>query len=167
MRRFTPSAFCLSLLLFFLQTKAQQADLILTNAKIFTSDNTRPYAEALATVGDKIIAVGSQGDVQKLSGPKTKTIDAGGRTVIPGINDAHDHIGFGTPFGKYIAFNAPLLPGPSFQQVLDSLAVVVKLLPKGTLIQGDLGLQIIEDKAARRFAIDKLTPDHPVILNAS
>lgn len=140
--------------------------MVLTNGKIFTADESLPYAEALAIRGDKIIAVGKTATIQKLAGPKTKKIDLGGKTVIPGINDAHDHIGHLIPFGRFIAFTDPMLPGPSFQQVLDSLRVAVAQVPKGTLIQGNLGLQIIEDSSARRAALDKAAPDHPVILYA-
>ncbi|RYZ29422.1 MAG: amidohydrolase [Chitinophagaceae bacterium] len=147
-------------------SNAQLADLILTNGKLFTANSSMPYAEAIAIKGDRIIAVGTTAAITKLAGGKTKKIDLRGRTVIPGINDAHDHIGYGTPVGKYIAFTEPMLPGPSFQQVLDSLAVAVKQVPKGTLIQGDLGLKIIEDSNARRMALDRVAPNHPVILNA-
>jgi predicted amidohydrolase YtcJ len=150
----------------FLSATAQSPDLILTNGKIFTSDTTRLFTEAIAIKGDRILATGNTATIEKLAGKKTKRINLQGRTVIPGINDAHDHVGFGTPFGKYIAFTAPMLPGPTFQQVLDSLSLAVQQVPKGTLIQGDLGLLIIEDTAARRTALDNVAPDHPVILNA-
>jgi predicted amidohydrolase YtcJ len=161
-------ALCLSLLFLYLSfsATAQVPDLILTNGKIFTSDTAMPYAEAIAIKGDRIIAVGKVVAIQKLAGPKTGKIDLGGRTVIPGINDAHDHIGYGIPFGRSILFTDPMLPGPALQQVLDSLSVVVKEVPKGTLIQGHLGLRLIEDTLARRRALDKVAPDHSVILNA-
>jgi predicted amidohydrolase YtcJ len=155
-----------SLFLLSFLSNAQAPDMVLTNGKIFTADVAMPYAEALAIRGDKIIAVGKTAAIQKLAGPKTKKINLGGKTVIPGINDAHDHIGYGTSFGRFIAFTDPMLPGPSFQQVLDSLRFIVTQVPKGTLIQGHLGLQIIEDSSARRAALDAVTPDHPVILNA-
>ncbi|HET7899194.1 MAG TPA: amidohydrolase family protein, partial [Flavisolibacter sp.] len=101
-----------------------------------------------------------------MKGRQTRVIDLKGKTVIPGINDAHDHIGFGTPVGRFIAFAEPMLSGPTLQQVLDSLAVVVRQVPAGTLIQGHLGLRLLEDPAARRAALDAVAPDHPVILAA-
>lgn len=78
----------------------QPADLILTNGKIFTSDTTRLYVQALAIKGNKILAVGSNAAIEKLTSPKTKKIDLQGRTVVPGFNDAHDHPGWGAPIGK-------------------------------------------------------------------
>lgn len=166
MNRFIPS-FLFLLGCFFTQAgKAQVPDLILTNGKIFTADSSRPLAEALAIKGDRIVAVGTTADIAKVAGGNTRKVNLEGRTVIPGINDAHDHIGFGTPFGRFIAFPNPMLQGPTLQQVLDSLTIAVQQVPKGTLIQGHLGLLVIEDAAARRAALDKVTPDHPVILNA-
>jgi hypothetical protein len=74
---------------------AQQAapDLILYNGKIFTSDAAHLYyVQALAIRGDRIVATGDTDTVKATAGPQTKKIDLGGRTVIPGINDAHNHV---------------------------------------------------------------------------
>ena len=51
----------------------------------------QPWAEALAVQGDKIVAVGTEADIEKLRTPKTKMIDAGGRLVLPGFVDCHIH----------------------------------------------------------------------------
>src|SRR5580704_19625033 len=77
-----------------LPTQAQSkpaADLIITNAKIWTVDKTRPTAEALAVLGDRIVAVGSATDVDAWHGPQTKVLDAQGKLLLPGFNDAHVH----------------------------------------------------------------------------
>src|ERR1041384_5441082 len=67
------------------------ADLIITNAKIWTVDKTRPHAEAMAVLGDRIVAVGSSGEVDAWHGPQTKVLDAQGKLLLPGFNDAHVH----------------------------------------------------------------------------
>src|ERR1039458_3611541 len=72
-------------------------DLILLNGKIFTSDDARPYVQALAVRGEHIVATGDSEKIKALAGPRTRLIDLGGRTVIPGINDAHNHIGLDPP----------------------------------------------------------------------
>src|SRR5690349_886883 len=69
-----------------------QADLVITNANIHTMDAKRTLASSVAISGGKIIAIGSEGDTKSLIGPNTKVIDAGGRLVIPGFNDAHVHL---------------------------------------------------------------------------
>ena len=74
---------------------AQQAapDTILFNGKIFTSDAAHPYVQALAIRGERIVAAGDSAKIQALAGPRTHQIDLGGRVAIPGINDAHNHLG--------------------------------------------------------------------------
>lgn len=67
------------------------ADLIITNAKIWTVDKSRPQAEALAVLRDRIVAVGSSTEVDAWHGPQTKILDAQGKLLLPGFNDAHVH----------------------------------------------------------------------------
>jgi enamidase len=71
---------------------AGQADAILVGANVLTGDPSRPTAEAIALVGDRIEAVGRNDYVRRLAGPKTRIIDLRGRTVIPGLIDAHVHL---------------------------------------------------------------------------
>ncbi len=68
------------------------ADLILHGARIATMDPARPTASAVAVRDGRFVAVGSVDDVMRLRGPLTRVIDAGGRTVIPGLNDSHIHV---------------------------------------------------------------------------
>src|SRR5688572_29554385 len=67
------------------------ADLIVVNAKVRTMDPSNAVAEALAIVGNRITHVGSDADVKRMAGPRTRVIDARGRLVLPGFNDAHVH----------------------------------------------------------------------------
>jgi predicted amidohydrolase YtcJ len=67
------------------------ATLIVTNAGVYTVDKQRPKAEAVAVIGDRIVAVGSRADIDLWRGPQTKVIDAGGKLLLPGFNDAHVH----------------------------------------------------------------------------
>jgi predicted amidohydrolase YtcJ len=67
------------------------ADLIIQNARVWTVDSSRPEAEAVAVLGDRIVAVGSSLQVDAWRGPHTRVIDAGGKRLLPGFNDAHVH----------------------------------------------------------------------------
>jgi predicted amidohydrolase YtcJ len=71
---------------------AGRADLIVVNASAWTGDPAQPAAEAVAVAGDRIAAVGSRADVEPLRGPATRVVDAGGRFLMPGFNDAHIHL---------------------------------------------------------------------------
>ncbi len=68
------------------------ADLVLVNAKVWTVDTAKPEAEAIAVWNGHILAVGSNDDIKKLVGAKTKVIDAGGRRALPGFYDSHLHL---------------------------------------------------------------------------
>jgi len=66
-------------------------DLILFNGNIHTLDAANPRAQAVAIAGGRFFAVGSNQEVRGLGGAQTKTVDLGGKTVVPGFIDAHTH----------------------------------------------------------------------------
>ncbi|MDQ6860438.1 MAG: amidohydrolase [Verrucomicrobiota bacterium] len=72
-----------------LAAAAEPADLILLNANVYTANDKQPHAEAVAIKGDRISFVGSNAEAHKLAG---RVIDLHGRTVLPGLTDAHCHI---------------------------------------------------------------------------
>lgn len=90
--------------------------LLLTGGKVFTADSTHPWAEALAIRGDRIVAVGTSAEVRHLAGRATHELALAGRVVIPGINDAHDHVG-DVPLGVEFRTSAVPTPDPTFAQV--------------------------------------------------
>jgi hypothetical protein len=72
-------------------------DLVVVNARVFTNDAGRPWAEALAITGERVVAVGSSGDVRASATAATRVVDAGGRVVVPGFNDARVDLPLGLP----------------------------------------------------------------------
>ncbi|HET9905266.1 MAG TPA: amidohydrolase [Anaerolineales bacterium] len=68
------------------------ADFIITNAKVFTSDETHPHAEAVAIQGNRILSVGSNQDVLSLQSKNTRVIDGNQKTLMPGFIDSHFHL---------------------------------------------------------------------------
>jgi predicted amidohydrolase YtcJ len=138
-------------------------DLVLTGGKVFTADSARPWAEAVAIRGDRVVAVGTTAEVSRLAGRSTRRIALGGRVVVPGFNDAHDHAG-AAEYGVQFATGAAPLPDPELRQVLDSLGALARRTPRGTWLHTVVGLRILEDPAAGRDALDRAAPDHPVLL---
>src|ERR1700740_3552430 len=67
------------------------ADLIVTHANIYTVDRQHPKAEAVAVIGERLVAVGSASEIDCWRGPETHVIDAHGRLLLPGFNDSHVH----------------------------------------------------------------------------
>jgi len=73
----------------------EPADLVLVSGRVWTGDPSRPEAQAIAVRGGRIVAVGSDAEVRKLQGPKTRVVDAGGHRVVPGFIDCHTHMTMG------------------------------------------------------------------------
>jgi len=135
---------------------------VLVGGKIFTADSTRPWAEALAVTGDRISAVGTTDEIRRLAGAGTRVVALEGRVVVPGFNDAHDHVG-GDPPPTFLADLAPL-PDPPGRPVLDSVRAAAGRLPAGSSITTIIGPRILDDPAIRRAALDRAAPTHPVFL---
>ena len=145
-----------------INVSAQSADIILTNGKIFTSDSTQLYVQALAIKGNKIIAAGSNASIEKTDSAKTKKIDLEGKTVVPGFNDAHDHPGFLSPVSK--SFSSEFsVAGLSKKNVIDSVTRLVKGAKLGEWISGSMGMVVFTDPSMR-IVLDSLAPNNPVEL---
>jgi len=144
-----------------LVAQQQPPDLILLNGQIFTSDAAHPYVQALAISGERILATGDSAKIKLLAGPHTQRIDLAGRTVIPGINDAHDHIDLDPPHVVRLNLNTP---DPTWSQMKDAIAAAAAKAPKGTFILADIGPIIFHNTAVARNALDQTAPENPVIL---
>src|ERR1700758_2047822 len=87
-------ALCVLIIMAALDANAQSkpsATLIVTNAAVYTMDKQHPKAEAVAVISDRIVAVRSRAEIDLWRGPQTKVIDAAGKLLLPGFNDAHVH----------------------------------------------------------------------------
>lgn len=142
-----------------------QPDFILFNGKVFTSDKRGLWEEAVAIKGNRIIAVGKNEVVVKQKGGTTKLIDLEGRLVIPGLNDAHAHIGPDYPARVLSLVQNPADPTP-WSTIRDSITRAVRFIPLGTMITASVNPDLFEDMEARRAALDRIAPDHPVMLAA-
>jgi predicted amidohydrolase YtcJ len=84
-----------ALLLMAALTSGAPADLVLISARIWTGNPARPEAQALAVHGERIVAVGSNADIEPFKGPRTQVLDGRGRRVVPGFIDSHTHMSMG------------------------------------------------------------------------
>ena len=135
-------------------------DLILVNGKVFTSSASRPYSDALAIRGERIVAVGTSKEIAALAGKETRRIDLGNRLVIPGINDAHFHLAVAPE-----TYDIPIHENdPKWQQIREALSSAVVTVPKGRWIEAAIGANILDDPQATRTALDTLAPENPVVL---
>ncbi|HSL19971.1 MAG TPA: amidohydrolase [Vicinamibacterales bacterium] len=155
------------------------ADVVIVNAKIFAAQVPLPtpgaqpsaappqiaWADALAIRGERIAAVGSNADINKLRGPATRVIDAQGRVVVPGLNDAHTHPTAAPP-GVRLAQGDEPFPDPTFKELLTLVKEAASVAEKGTWIFGTIGPTLIDDAEATRFGLDGVSREHPVLLRA-
>jgi predicted amidohydrolase YtcJ len=151
----------LALLLWASTSYAQHADLVLTNGRVYTADEARPRAQAVAIKGDRIVFVGSAAEAAVLSGNATRVIDLGGKTVIPGMIDAHGHLK-----GLAALHNVDLVGTRSFEEVIARASARAAQTPAGAWVNGRGWDQ--NDWADTRFpthtALSRAVPDHPVAL---
>lgn len=140
----------------------QIADLIVTNGRIYTVDDSRPLAEAMAIAAGKILFVGSDRGAKVFAGSGTKIVDLAGRTVIPGMVDAHAHL-----LGLGVALQTVDLVGTkSYAEIITKVTARAREVPAGTWITGRGWDQ--NDWPDTRFpsheALSRAVPDHPVYL---
>ncbi len=138
------------------------ADLIITNAKVWTVDKAQPTAQAVAVLGERIVAVGSNADVDAWRGPNTRVIDAGGHLLLPGFNDSHVHFVSGGLQLDSIELN----DATSAEEFVHRIAERAKHAPKGEwILGGDWDeTKWTPAKLPTKELIDSVTPDTPVFV---
>ncbi len=139
------------------------AEVIVTNANVYTVDKAQPKAEAVAVIGDRIVAVGTAAEIDAWRGAQTKVIDAGGKLLLPGFNDSHVHfIDGGLQLDSIDLRNTT---GP--EDFTKKIAERAKITPKGEWITGgDWDEERWPNpQLPTRQMIDAVTPDNPVFLN--
>jgi hypothetical protein len=140
--------------------QAPAPDLILYNGKIFTSNAAHPYVQALAIRGERILATGDSVKMLALRGPATRTLDLGGRTVIPGLNDAHMHLDI-SPASVELPLHGR---NPTREQVLAAISASVHQTPPGSLLTAAVASAVYFDPQMTRATLDGVAPNNPVML---
>lgn len=140
-------------------------DLILRNGRIFTGDQASPWVEAIAIAGDRIVAVGTDAAVIPTATQRTRIIDLGGRMTIPGINDAHDHVG-AVPFGTEAVTKRPAMADPTLAEIGEAIAAAARSAPVGGWIVAQAGPKAMANTQLARVTITAAGGEHPVALLA-
>jgi predicted amidohydrolase YtcJ len=139
--------------------------LIILNARVFTGVPATPWVEALSVAGDRIGVVGATDAVRALATASTRVIDAGGRLVVPGLNDAHIHMG-GMPAHVRLAGPPAIEHDPPLDEVLERVKAAVQKASNDAWVFGEIAARVLDDPAATRFALDAVAPNVPVALTA-
>lgn len=136
-------------------------DTILYGGRIFTAERSQEFVRALAIQGDRIVAIGDSKQIMALAGERTRRIDLGGRTVIPGLNDAHNHMQVRPANTVELEFSRL---NPGWSEVKQVVAAAVPRAPKDAILAGTIGGTIFSDPRIDRAALDRLSPEHALIL---
>jgi predicted amidohydrolase YtcJ len=140
------------------------ADLILYNGKIATEDDRRSIAQAVAVSDGKFLAVGTERDVMATHGDRTKTVDLGGRTAIPGLNDSHLHlIRGGLNYNLELRWDGV----PSLADGLRMLREQARRTPTGQWVRvvgGWSEFQFAERRMPTLDELNQAAPDTPVFV---
>lgn len=144
------------------------ADLVLTNGKVITVDSNNPNAEAIAIIGDRIVALGSANAIAAYVSDDTEVIDLQGQTAIPGLIEGHGH---------YTSFGGSLLildfrHARSFAEIVSMVEVAAKNTPPGEWIVGrgwhqdkwELKEAVLVEGLPVHETLSAVTPDHPAML---
>ena len=144
------------------------ADLVLLNGRVVTVDSARPEASAVAIRGDRIVAVGSDAEVGRLTGPGTRVLDLGGRLAVPGFIEGHGHfMGVGEA-----QLNLDLTTASSWQEIVDMVAAAVAEAEPGEWILGRGWHQEKWDRVPAgavegvptHHSLSAVSPENPVLL---
>ncbi len=136
--------------------------MIVVNGKVYTVDDSRPMVSAFAVRNGRILFAGSDGEVRSLSGPRTKIVDVGGATVIPGMVDAHAHLaGLGNSLS-----NVNLAGSRTYAEVISRVVARAKGTKAGEWIFGRGWDQNLwpDKQFPTHEALTAAFPDNPVVL---
>jgi predicted amidohydrolase YtcJ len=142
----------------------EPADLIVHNAKAVTLDAKSAIAEAIAVRGGKITAVGTSADVMRQKGERTRVMDAGGKTLLPGLHDSHVH-----PTGAALSEAGDPIPNlRSIPEVLGYITKRAAETPEGKwiVIRYAFPTRLKEARFPTKRELDEAAPRHPVLYHA-
>ncbi len=155
----------IALLLVLLNTSCnkniQDADLIITNAKIWTANTSQAYAQSMAISGERIIAIGVGSGILKHKGAQTQVIDLKGKFVTPGFIDSHVHLMTG---GRSL-LNVDLRDASTPEIFSKRVGDFASTLQKGEwILEGNWDHTLWGGELPHKDWIDKVTPDNPVLI---
>src|SRR6202171_3222339 len=140
---------------------AQVADTILLNGKIVTLDGASSVTQAIAIRDGKILLAGSDADIRRRADRRTRVVDLGGRTVIPGLMDSHIHaLRAGLTYSVELSWGRV----PSLAKGLDLIREAARAMPPGTWIKiggGWTELQFPEKRGPTVAELTAAAPDRP------
>ena len=141
------------------------ADIILENANAITMDSRCPSAEVVAIEAEQISTVGNSHQVASVKGAGTRIIDCGGKTLLPGFNDAHLHLF--TLMRSLLDIDVSPTAVRSIADIKEAVWGRAQSAPPGTWLSGTgyNEFYLAEKRCPNRWDLDEAAPDHPVVIS--
>jgi predicted amidohydrolase YtcJ len=143
------------------ETPAIVADTVYTNGKIYTVNESQPWAEAFAIKDGEFLAVGTADDVAGVTADTTKVIDLGGKVVLPGFIDLHHHLLTVADGTSHLALQNP----DDADAMLAEIKAYADANPDLPFVRGELwNLGVFPNDSPRKELLDAIVPDRPVYI---
>lgn len=142
----------------------QRRDVVVINAQVRTVDDRDSVAEAVLMRGGKVAAVGAEPEVRAAASADAEELDLGGRTMVPGFIDAHNHLSIAAFAPESVDCSTP--PLATMDEVLAAIEKHCQDLPAGQWVRG-MGFhdsQIREQRNPTRYELDEVAPNNPFFL---
>jgi predicted amidohydrolase YtcJ len=138
----------------------EPADTVLINGGIYTVDSARPWVQAAALRGGRIVAVGSNEEIAPYRASRTRVVDLRGRMALPGFVDSHVHVAA----AGLEALQCPLVEENTVEAILDKVAQCARETPGEWIVGSGWDLSLFEASRPPKEMLDRIVPDRPVIL---
>jgi predicted amidohydrolase YtcJ len=148
-------------------SQAQDADLVVFNAKVYTVDSHFPKVEAFAVKGGRFGAVGSNEEIKGLIGKFTQTYDTRGSTIVPGFIDCHNHAPGNVLLYEVIVGNPYVVEFVTIASIIEKLRAKARETPPGTWVDGYFfdDTKVKDDRQLNVHDLDQVSKDHPVVVH--
>src|SRR5437588_10734238 len=143
-------------------SSAQDPDLVVFNAKVYTLDPLEPNAAAFAVKAGRFVAVGSTEDIKALSGKRTQVFDAGQMTVVPGFIDAHNHAPGAILLYEVLVGNPYEVEFVTIASIIDKLRERARTTPPGSWVEGFFfdDTKVKDQRALDIHDLDQVSREH-------
>lgn len=146
--------------------RSAEPELIVLNANVYTMHPAQARAQAFAVSNGRFVAVGRTAEVRALAGRRTRTIDAGRMTIVPGFIDCHNHAGGSTLLYEVLVGNPFAVEFVTIASIVDKLRARARETPPGQWVSGYFfdDTKLTDSRPLDRHDLDRVSTEHPVVV---
>lgn len=146
-----------------LSQDTNEADLVVKNASIYTMDAARSWKQALAVKNGRLVFIGSDSDIKKWIGSKTKVVDAEGKLILPGFHDTHVHLALAAVRRQWCDLGYP----KTLAATRDAISGCIKeSAGKSWILLTNPNMAVFPPDGPELKFLDNLASDRPLVVNA-